>query len=661
MQSIYRFRNAEVGQFLVARDQGIADLSLRPLILRRNFRSGENLVHWFNETFRRTLPQEDDVAVGAIAYADAVAVEEHAGKGEWHIHPVFGSSFAAEAGQGVGIVKTCLAGSESESVAVLVRSRTALPHLLARLRRENIKYQAVEIDRLTDLPEIIDILALTRAMCHLGDRIAWLALLRGPWVGLTWEQLHRIVKNDSQSIVWDLIRQNPPENARDFVNTMQAQLDANATRSLRERIELAWYALGGPALLQGEEELENVYRFMDVVDKFEIAGTLADVAKLESLLDDERVSSLASSDCRLQVMTMHRAKGLQFDHVLMYGLGRSAGRSEKSVLSWLNIPGEKGSSDMIISPIGPRSEVEQDPLHRFIEASESDKDRLELDRLLYVASTRARQSLHLLGHVSLADDGQRFRPPQAGSLLQRIWPSVETAYENAFHAELATKAPDRESNLVKPSFRRFSTPWKLPESPARPEFGELPASDKADDRQVEYYWVGSSARHAGTIVHRWLQQGADGQVSLDEDDLAKLRPVNKRWSARLGVPPQDIDEVCDRVEKALHGILNDPKGRWILYGDGHAELALTGLWNGKVESVVIDRVRIDDEGVHWIVDYKTSTHEGGDLEGFLDQESERYRPQLEKYAALYTALGFSEVRVALYFPMLQEFHEVPLV
>jgi len=657
MQSIYRFRNAEVGQFLIARDLGLADLPLEPLLLRRNFRSGENLVHWFNDTFHEALPREDDVSAGAISYSEAVSVSEHAGKGRCTIHPLFGVSRANEAEQGVAIIKSCLNGGSDESVAVLVRSRTQLPLLLSGLRRENIEYQAVEIDRLTDLPEIVDILALTRAMCHLGDRIAWLALLRGPWVGLSWQELHRIVKNDSNSIVWDLIREESSTTMQRFVQTMQGHLDANATRTLRERVELAWYALGGPALLNSGEELENVYRFLDVIDKFETAGTLADVARLESLLDDERVSSAASSACRLQVMTMHRAKGLQFDHVLLYGLGRIAGSSKKSVLSWLTMPGEQGSTDMIISPVGPRSELENDPLHRFIEISENDKNRLEQSRLLYVACTRAKKSLHLLGHVSLADDGQSFRDPFAGSLLHRIWPSLKSTFDSAFAALESSTVADEQETLVNPSLRRFASPWQLPDAPALPESGEQSQGDGPDDRQVEYYWVGSSARHAGTIVHRWLQQVADGIVDLDKDSLEKLRPVSEGWSERLGVPPEEIGDVCDRVEEALHRILTDPKGRWSLFGDGHAELPVTGLWNGDVESVVIDRVRIDDEGAHWIVDYKTSTHEGGDLEGFLDQEAERYRPQLEKYAGLYKALTNASVRTALYFPLLQKFRE----
>jgi len=670
MQSIYRFRNAEVGQFLVARDRGLADLSLEALVLRRNFRSGENLVHWFNDTFQKALPAEDDVSAGAIAYSEAVSVEEHAGRGHCGVYPVFGSNPAVEAEQGVDIVKACLNEENDESIAVLVRSRSQLPLLLSRLRRENIKYQAVDIDRLTDLPEIIDILALTRAMCHLGDRIAWLALLRAPWVGLTWEDLHQIVENDSQSMVWDLLR-NEDSNSRlsseaekrvhAFVQTMARQLAVNATQSLRDRVELAWYALGGPALLDDDAELENIYHFLGVIDKFEIAGTLADVAKLESLLDDERVSSSASSDCRLQVMTMHRSKGLQFDHVLLFGLGRTVGSSQKSVLSWLNIPGQQGASDMIISPLGPRSELENDPLHRFIEVSESDKDRLEQARLLYVACTRAKKSLNLLGHVGLKKDGKSFLPPRFDSLLNQIWPSVESTFDGAFASKQECEVFEDGRNLVSPPFRRFAIPWELPDAPAMPASdATAKTTEKSAETVVEYYWVGSSARHAGTIVHRWLQKVTDGLVNFDENSLGNLRPVNERWSERLGVPSEEINEICDRVEEALHGIVTDPKGRWFLSGEGHAELPLTGLWNGKVESVVIDRVRIDEDGVHWIVDYKTSTHEGGDLQGFLDRESERYRPQLEKYAGLYKALTAAPVRAALYFPLLQEFREVLL-
>jgi hypothetical protein len=61
--------------------------------------------------------------------------------------------------------------------------------------------------------------------------------------------------------------------------------------------------------------------------------------------------------------------------------------------------------------------------------------------------------------------------------------------------------------------------------------------------------------------------------------------------------------------------------------------------------------------VRWIVDYKTSSHEGAGLDAFLDNERERYRPQLERYASLVRALGPEPIRLGLYFPVLSGWRE----
>ena len=107
-------------------------------------------------------------------------------------------------------------------------------------------------------------------------------------------------------------------------------------------------------------------------------------------------------------------------------------------------------------------------------------------------------------------------------------------------------------------------------------------------------------------------------------------------------------------------MLADNKGQWLLQGEGHTELPLSGVVEGQVESVVLDRVRIDEDGTHWIVDYKTSSHEGGRLEEFLQAETDRYRPQLARYAEIYGNYADVDVRCALYFPLLQEFVEIEL-
>jgi hypothetical protein len=74
-------------------------------------------------------------------------------------------------------------------------------------------------------------------------------------------------------------------------------------------------------------------------------------------------------------------------------------------------------------------------------------------------------------------------------------------------------------------------------------------------------------------------------------------------------------------------------------------------------SVVIDRTFVDASGTRWIVDYKTSTHEGAGLDEFLDNERERYRPQLERYASLVRLLGEEPIRLGLYFPRLSAWRE----
>ena len=664
MQSIYRFRNAEVGQFILARQHGIGSIALHPLLLRRNFRSGELLVEWFNSVFPAIFSRRDEPLNGAVSYSAAVSVPALAGQGECVVHPLFGADKHQEAARGGAVLADILAAHPDEQVAVLVRSRTQLPPLLAALRNAGIPYQAVEIDRLTDLPEIIEALALTRAAVHQGDRLAWLAILRAAWIGLDWADLHALVVNDTASTVWELLQDDTRLSKLSATGrraiaaampTLALLVRPRRSMSLRELVEECWMTLGGAAILDDELSVNNVYRFFAVLDKHERCGSLDDVAELESMLDLERVSSGVSS-C-LQVMTMHRSKGLQFDHVVLYGLGRGSGRSDRKVLSWFDMPDKDGRERKIISPVGPRADVDRDPLHRFIELTESRKDRHEQVRLLYVACTRARKSLHLVGHVAVAADGQSYKPPTRGTLLHLLWSAVEPEFANAFADHTAVAAHDPDDVWVKPVLRRFERAWELPKIVPLPQH-ELLAAKAIDSAEVEFYWVGNEARIAGTLVHRWLHQIAEGRAAADATALPGFRPVTRRWLRELGIGAEAGAAIAERVEVALSGMLTDEKGRWILGGNGLAELALTGVIDGQIETVVLDRVKVDEDGTHWIIDYKTSSHEGGNLEGFLAAESERYGPQLRKYASIYNDYSGCQARCALYFPLLQTFIEL---
>ncbi len=664
MQSIYRFRNAEVGQFLLAREFGVGHIQLEPLLLRQNFRSGAWLVDWFNTVFPTILSAEDDPLRGAVSYSEAVPVEHLRGHGSCVTHAVFGAATEDEAIAGCQLIAKTIGEHPDDDMAVLVRGRTQLPRLLAQLRKACIPYRAVEIDCLTDLPETIDVLALTRAAAHPGDRIAWLGVLRGPWIGLEWADLHALVRNDTDSTVWELLQdagriESLSEPGRQSIerarNTLALLTAPRRTQGLRDLVERVWFSLGGPGVLEDDYAVENVYRFFEVLGKLEQAGTLLDVGELESILDLERVSS--NDNAQLQIMTMHRAKGLQFDHVLLFGLGRQPGHGDRRVLSWFDIPSQHGDERKLISPVGPRAEVNNDPVHRYIELTEAEKDRHEQARLLYVACTRARKSLHLMGNTAVAADGESFMAARSDSLLHLLWPAVKPEFTCQFAAQSRLPAPPQASVWANPVLRRFCMPWTLPEAELLP--GDSQQDEVAvTENEVEFYWVGSDARIAGTLVHRWLQMIANDPEDNRYRDERLLRDITSRWLRESGISGEAATPILSRVAAAVNEMLADEKGRWILRGEGHAELALTGVADGDLVSVILDRVRIDADGTHWIIDYKTSSHEGGNLDGFLRVEVDRYRQQLARYASIYQDWAGQKAKCALYFPLLASFVEV---
>jgi hypothetical protein len=127
------------------------------------------------------------------------------------------------------------------------------------------------------------------------------------------------------------------------------------------------------------------------------------------------------------------------------------------------------------------------------------------------------------------------------------------------------------------------------------------------------------------------------------------------------VPERDIDRSTRTVVQAVVRTLEDERGRWIFsssHRDARSELALTGLAGGFLTNVIIDRTFVDETGTRWVIDFKTSRHEGADLEGFLSEELRRYRPQLERNKSLAQGLGRETVRAALYFPLMSRFREI---
>ncbi|MEM1231955.1 MAG: PD-(D/E)XK nuclease family protein, partial [Pseudomonadota bacterium] len=122
----------------------------------------------------------------------------------------------------------------------------------------------------------------------------------------------------------------------------------------------------------------------------------------------------------------------------------------------------------------------------------------------------------------------------------------------------------------------------------------------------------------------------------------------------LGIKAEQLEALQTRVLTGFKQSLEDDAGRWLLSGDhteAGCEVPLAGLIDGELVNAVVDRTFVDAEGTRWIIDYKSGQHEGGGLERYLADQSERYREQLERYRALYAGLETRATVTALYLPM----------
>jgi ATP-dependent exoDNAse (exonuclease V) beta subunit len=174
---------------------------------------------------------------------------------------------------------------------------------------------------------------------------------------------------------------------------------------------------------------------------------------------------------------------------------------------------------------------------------------------------------------------------------------------------------------------------------------------------VEYSWAGETARNVGTVVHRWLQRiGQDEMRGWEAERVRGLAPRLRVELAWRGVLAEDLDAAVARATEALARAVTDPRGRWVLgpHERGASEYRITAIVDGVRRRLVMDRVFTESRGERWIVDFKTGSHEGAEVEAFLDRERERYSGQLRGYAS---ALGGAP-RLGLYFPLIPGWREV---
>jgi len=675
MQSIYRFREAEVGLFLEVWNSGIGDISLIPLQLKINFRSQAGIIEWINSHFCQVLPATDSLESGAVKYVESIATKNSLPGVACNVYPYFERDELLEAEQIRQIVTEVRRESANESIAILVRGRTHLASIISTLNEAELKYRAVELEGLGNRPVIQDLQALLKALYSLSDKVAWYGVLRAPWCGLKLNDLLQLAEFDTNKTIPELLadescRQQLSSDGRERVKRLSAVMNLSLasmyTLNLREWLEGTWIMLGGPACLTDKTDLEDAEIFFQQLEKldklpvYKIQTELnKSLAKLFSLPD-------VDADDSLQIMTIHKSKGLEFDVVILPGLGYKPANNDSDLIKWLEYPCDPDGTDLLMAPIR-QSGSEHNPKYQLLSDFEKQKNEYENGRLLYVAVTRAKKYLHIFGHVSCRKQAAMsdLARPASGSLLKSLWPAVENTYKQ--HFSLLLDQVDESNdvlNEIKPGrqnlnlFSRLDNNWQLPEPPVAIDMADRLV--RQDDTLLEFDWAGESARITGIAIHEVLNNIVKMETIVSTDQQLPILLKQARYSLlNSGVGHTELEYALNKVDVALQNILEDPRGRWILdsrHIEQASEYALTGLDGNSLKHIVLDRTFIDEHGVRWIIDYKTGST-AGNKEEFMDREQERYHSQLHTYANILSHLDTHPIKLGLYFPMFQGWRE----
>ncbi len=665
MQSIYGFRQAEVKLFLEVAQGIFGSVRLQHLQLTANFRSTPSLVDWVNNAFRDVMPEED-WEHGGVQYRPSQASRSESGASPV-IQPCIEDNLGEEEAEWIAkVAKKRLASNHS--VAVLVRARSHVVRTIQAFRKHGIAYEAREIDELQNEQHILDILSLTRAVLHVGDRLSWLACLRAPWCGLNLADLSALAEGQRGRSLLELLKDPERFGAlsldgrRRAVRTgeiLEAAVHQVGHHPIRKIVESVWLALGGPATLTHSSQFEDVEVLLGVLDDFDEGGAIRDFSLLKDRLQFLYAKPQTGGD-RVQIMTIHSAKGLEFDTVILPHLQSGHRSEDKALLAWIERRNSNGEFGVLMA--GRAKAGDPDTLYDFVFGEMTKRQQHEEKRLLYVAATRARNFLYLSGNLRQNQQGSGYVSLRDG-FLKLLWPIAQPVFDAAWLAWQKAQTAQQSLSLIAPPqtiLRRLPADWQVPDAPEAVSVAMPMARSIASSREVTYEWVSDVARHVGTIVHEYLRHFAEeGLAAWTMRRLASQQGVIESELRRLGTPLDELEKAAARVMRALKNVVQSERARWILSPapEARSEWAISGVVDGKLYDTIVDRTLVDAQGRRWIIDFKTGEHKGGNLDQFLAEEQRRYADQMSVYATLISLREDHPVMLGLYFPLLDAWRE----
>jgi ATP-dependent exoDNAse (exonuclease V) beta subunit len=663
-QSIYRFRNADLEQYLAVREA----YSHAVAHLTTNFRTLPAILDWVDAVFeplmRSSLGQWSGLHAGRSAeHAGTVQVfGDRAPDGmlSAHVREVETAELAErlnsarDRGWLVHGRDGALRPIRFGDMAVLLPTRRSLPNLERAFRQARIPYRVESRSLIWSTQEIRDVLSVLRVLDDAQNENSVIASLRSPAFGCaddelaqwradggTWRvgaydgddrlvarslsALHHMRERSRFSTVPAIVEMVIEERKlfHAAFGHLRQREPWNRLRFIADQAQ-AWHDNGGAGL-------HEFIRWVDENDDMQ-------ATMLESVVPE-------SDDDAVRVMTIHAAKGLEFPLAAVIGLGSVPSSTDSVRVLW---PKKGGAPEV---RIGNKDEKWQTPAFQAAFDIDVEQEAHERIRLLYVAVTRARD--HLL--IGLHRGANERQPKSMASLLAAACesasaggdagnappmcatPSLSQGASGVMFdddpAAILREAAERRSTVVSTAARHSLFSASRIAALVSEADAVLPvrvAGPQTDNDDLGYRLT------FGSAVHKALES-----VDFDADDAEVARVVSL-VAIEFGLEGHE-PLMTQAVKKALR---SQPVREAVASGRSWREVTVSKELDGLIIRGSIDLL-YERDGQLVVVDYKT---EAVPDESTLQHAIDRYRYQLYTYAAALEQQGVGEVvEVALLF------------
>jgi len=678
-QSIYSFRNAEVRLFIEAKSgipiPGGGLLPLDVHQLKTNFRSVKKLIEWTNNLFGETVMKEPDADADEVTFGSSETADEKENGGtislslfaDNDIEKARDNEAAWLAGKAGEVIKET---GGNRSIAILLFTRNRIRRYLQAFKNEGIPVQVMEGLSLAQRPEVMHLIKIAELMANPHDDLAWASILRSPWSWFDTNLLYETSRQEPES--WrekiSLTARSHPDMEK-LINAIDNASRRVGRDSLGTTVRRFWENLDGPARtasIYGMAGVANCMQFLEILEDARQGIPLKDLDYVRATISSRyEPADPAASRSPVQMMTIHKAKGLEFDIVFLpfmdwKPLSGGSGALPPYLLE--RIPGTAG--EHVVAMGRDRRNRQSSPVYELLKKFQKNRSWGEAKRLFYVAATRAKETLFMSGVAKVKDDDTLTTGNK--NILEWVM-----EYEGIDGADINTIPTGKNIAIELNPLSLHMPPdgtkdeHVLPEpyvlSPERPAYtmAKSPSSMVDDALLAEETLSDDEAlfnRVRGVVIHSILSTAISGRPLPATPAVAS--------ALYAGGAPKDLSKetVAGILEEAGKTLADPFITRLLESPETKSEWEIEDMPGEKrVRSGIIDLAALDGD-TWWICDFKTSRPEDGQpVEEFIAHEKELYRPQLETYHEMLANLKNvpkSQIRTGIYLTALQRWEEL---